>query len=173
MQASHGALRAGVAVLAIALSVLATGGVWAYVNPRVVPTPPEFEVPAPAVLKAELAMLSYRIAAWDCNIARITIERDVMGLPECATLPDTTQEPKQVSGAHARCGTPAALSAAHGRPGEALLRVAEKHGHEGVVSKRRDAPYRSGVCRGWRKVKTTAWREANRERWRLFETPGR
>jgi ATP-dependent DNA ligase len=57
--------------------------------------------------------------------------------------------------------------------GEALLRVAEKHGHEGVMSKRRDAPYRSGACRGWRKVKTMAWRGANRERWRLFETPGR
>jgi bifunctional non-homologous end joining protein LigD len=57
--------------------------------------------------------------------------------------------------------------------GEALLRVAEKHGLEGVVSKRRDAPYRSGACRRWRKVKTTAWREANRERWRLFETPER
>jgi bifunctional non-homologous end joining protein LigD len=56
--------------------------------------------------------------------------------------------------------------------GEALLRVAEKHGLEGVVSKRRDAPYGSGACRGWRKVKTMAWREANRERWRLFETPG-
>ena len=48
--------------------------------------------------------------------------------------------------------------------GEALLRVAEKHGLEGVVSKRRDAPYKSDACRGWRKVKTTAWREANRER---------
>jgi bifunctional non-homologous end joining protein LigD len=53
--------------------------------------------------------------------------------------------------------------------GQALLRVAEKHGLEGVVSKRRDAPYRSGNCRGWRKIKTAAWREANRERWRLFE----
>jgi len=38
-----------------------------------------------------------------------------------------------------------------------------------VVSKRRDAPYRSGECRDWVKVKTTAWRKANRERWRLFE----
>jgi len=53
--------------------------------------------------------------------------------------------------------------------GVALLRVAEKDGFEGVVSKRRSAPYRSGRCRGWRKVKTVAWREANRERWRLFE----
>jgi ATP-dependent DNA ligase len=43
-----------------------------------------------------------------------------------------------------------------------LLRVAEKHGLEGVVSKRRDTQYSSGVCRGWHKVKTTAWREANR-----------
>jgi hypothetical protein len=40
--------------------------------------------------------------------------------------------------------------------GQALLRVAEKHGLEGVVSKRRDTPYRSGQCRGWRKVKTAA-----------------
>jgi len=47
--------------------------------------------------------------------------------------------------------------------------VAEKRGLEGIVSKRRDAPYRSGECRDWRKVKTVAWREANRERWRLFE----
>jgi ATP-dependent DNA ligase len=49
----------------------------------------------------------------------------------------------------------------------------EKHGLEGVVSKRRDAPYRSGACRGWRKVKTMTWRQANRDRWRLFEGPGR
>lgn len=53
--------------------------------------------------------------------------------------------------------------------GQSLLRVAEKHSLEGVVSKRRSAPYRSGRCRGWRKVKTVSWREANRERWRLFE----
>jgi len=53
--------------------------------------------------------------------------------------------------------------------GLALLRVAEKHGLEGVVSKRRDAPYGSGACRGWRKVKTTAFREANPELWRLLE----
>lgn len=40
------------------------------------------------------------------------------------------------------------------------------------LSKRR-APYRSGECRDWRKVKTIAWREANRERWRLFERGAR
>jgi len=47
--------------------------------------------------------------------------------------------------------------------------VAERHRLEGVVSKRRDAPYGTGECRHWRKVKTQVWREANRERWRLFE----
>jgi hypothetical protein len=39
-----------------------------------------------------------------------------------------------------------------------------------LVSKRRDAPYRSGEYRDWRKVKTAAWLEANRDRWRLFES---
>jgi bifunctional non-homologous end joining protein LigD len=53
--------------------------------------------------------------------------------------------------------------------GQELLEAAERHGLEGVVSKRRLAPYRSGECRDWRKVKTEAWRAANRERWRLFE----
>jgi ATP-dependent DNA ligase len=53
--------------------------------------------------------------------------------------------------------------------GVKLLQVAERMKLEGVVSKRRGTAYRSGDCRDWRKVKTTAWREANRERWRMFE----
>jgi ATP-dependent DNA ligase len=40
---------------------------------------------------------------------------------------------------------------------------------EGIVSKRRDAPYRSGKQRGWVKIKCATWCEANKERWRLFE----
>jgi ATP-dependent DNA ligase len=40
---------------------------------------------------------------------------------------------------------------------------------EGIVSKRRDAPYRPGKQCGWVKVKCATWREANKERWRLFE----
>jgi len=68
-----------------------------------------------------------------------------------------------------RFGCPAISLSEPFEDGMALLRVAEKRGLEGVVSKRRDAPYRSGDCRDWRKVKTAAWREANRERWRLFE----
>jgi ATP-dependent DNA ligase len=53
--------------------------------------------------------------------------------------------------------------------GQKLLEAAEQHRLEGVVSKRRDAPYRSGKCGDWVKVKTVAWRRANRERWRMFE----
>jgi bifunctional non-homologous end joining protein LigD len=52
--------------------------------------------------------------------------------------------------------------------GTKLLEAAEQHKLEGLVSKRRDARYRSGTSKDWRKVKTAAWREANRERWRMF-----
>ena len=68
-----------------------------------------------------------------------------------------------------RFGCPAISLSEPFANGLALLRVAEQRSLEGIVSKRRDAPYRSGECRDWRKVKTLAWREANRERWRLFE----
>jgi bifunctional non-homologous end joining protein LigD len=50
-----------------------------------------------------------------------------------------------------------------------LLAAAHDLGLEGVVSKRLDAPYRSGRRPEWVKVKTDSWRIANRERWRLFE----
>jgi bifunctional non-homologous end joining protein LigD len=50
-----------------------------------------------------------------------------------------------------------------------LLAQADRLGLEGVVSKRRDAPYRSGKQCGWVKVKCATCREANKERWRLFE----
>ena len=49
-----------------------------------------------------------------------------------------------------------------------LLEAAVKLGLEGVVSKRREQPYRSGPNSGWVKVKTAAWREANRDRWEMF-----
>jgi bifunctional non-homologous end joining protein LigD len=50
-----------------------------------------------------------------------------------------------------------------------LLALAERFRLEGMVSKRKLSPYRSGPYRDWRKIKTAAWRAANRERWRLFE----
>jgi len=56
--------------------------------------------------------------------------------------------------------------------GAALFIAAERHGLEGIVSKRHASPYRSGLSRDWVKTKTAAWREANRERWRMFERPG-
>ena len=39
---------------------------------------------------------------------------------------------------------------------------------EGIVCKRKDAPYRSGPRCGWVKVKTSEWKEANRYRAKLF-----
>ena len=52
----------------------------------------------------------------------------------------------------------------------ALLKAAETHGLEGIVSKLREDRYRSGPNRGWIKVKTAAWREANKDR---FEKMGK
>ena len=49
-----------------------------------------------------------------------------------------------------------------------LLKVAETMGLEGVVSKRRASPYRSGTRCGWIKVKTSSWRETNKDRGVLF-----
>lgn len=64
---------------------------------------------------------------------------------------------------------PALLFVAGFDDGAEVMRAAETHGAEGVVSKRRDAPYRSGRRPEWVKVKTRAWLEANRERWKAFE----
>jgi bifunctional non-homologous end joining protein LigD len=55
-----------------------------------------------------------------------------------------------------RFGCPAISLSEPFEDGLALLRVAEQRGLEGVVSKRRDAPDRSGDCRDWRKIKTAA-----------------
>ena len=49
-----------------------------------------------------------------------------------------------------------------------LLSAASRMGLEGIVSKRRDQPYRSGPNSGWIKVKTETWRAANRDRWEMF-----
>jgi bifunctional non-homologous end joining protein LigD len=48
-----------------------------------------------------------------------------------------------------------------------LLQQAELHGLEGIVSKKREAPYRSEKG-DWIKIKTAAWREANKNRGDLF-----
>ena len=52
---------------------------------------------------------------------------------------------------------------------ERLLAVCNEHGLEGIVSKRADRPYASGRTKNWIKVKCPAWREANRERFKMFE----
>jgi bifunctional non-homologous end joining protein LigD len=53
--------------------------------------------------------------------------------------------------------------------GAALLGHCERFGLEGVVSKRRDAPYVSGECKAWVKSKCPKWRAENKERWQSFE----
>jgi bifunctional non-homologous end joining protein LigD len=50
-----------------------------------------------------------------------------------------------------------------------LLAECVRLGLEGIVAKRRDAPYRSGARCGWVKVKTAEWRAANQYRAKLFE----
>jgi bifunctional non-homologous end joining protein LigD len=51
--------------------------------------------------------------------------------------------------------------------GTKLLASCERMGLEGIVSKKKDAPYRSGKC-DWIKVKCPSWREANKNRGDLF-----
>jgi bifunctional non-homologous end joining protein LigD len=53
--------------------------------------------------------------------------------------------------------------------GEALFAECDGRGLEGIVAKHVNSVYRSGRSTSWVKVKCPAWREANRERWRLFE----
>ena len=53
--------------------------------------------------------------------------------------------------------------------GDDLMQWCEKFKLEGVVSKKRDAPYVSGECRSWVKSKCATWKEENKERWRSFE----
>jgi bifunctional non-homologous end joining protein LigD len=50
-----------------------------------------------------------------------------------------------------------------------LLAECARLGLEGIVAKRRDAPYRSGTRSGWIKVKTPEWKAANRYRAKLFQ----
>jgi bifunctional non-homologous end joining protein LigD len=50
-----------------------------------------------------------------------------------------------------------------------LLTTVEKMGLEGIVSKRRNAPYRSAAQKNWVKVKCKAWLEANQDRWEHFQ----
>ena len=50
-----------------------------------------------------------------------------------------------------------------------LLAVVTKMGLEGIVSKFGHQPYKSGKNVGWIKVKTATWREANRDRFEMFQ----
>jgi bifunctional non-homologous end joining protein LigD len=51
-----------------------------------------------------------------------------------------------------------------------LLETCAKMSLEGIVSKRKVSAYRSGPTRDWLKIKTTAWRAANRKRLEAFSS---
>jgi bifunctional non-homologous end joining protein LigD len=51
---------------------------------------------------------------------------------------------------------------------DVLLAECARLGLEGIVCKRKDAPYRSGSRSGWIKVKTEQWKAANQGRANLF-----
>ena len=53
------------------------------------------------------------------------------------------------------------------KDGEQLLAECGPRGLEGIVSKRKQAPYRSGKC-DWVKVKCAQWKEDNKDRGDLF-----
>ena len=57
----------------------------------------------------------------------------------------------------------------HFEDGEALLEAGARLGLGGIVSKKRDAPYRSGPSHAWITIKTSAWRDATQERGKSFE----
>jgi hypothetical protein len=57
---------------------------------------------------------------------------------------------------------------AHAHPAVRLTVRPPKRGLEGIVSKKKDAPYRSGKC-DWIKVKCAEWRAANKDRGDLFQ----
>ena len=60
----------------------------------------------------------------------------------------------------------------HFEDGEALLEAGARLGLGGIVSKKRDAPYRSGPSHAWITIKTSAWRDARQDRGKSFEARG-
>jgi ATP-dependent DNA ligase len=57
--------------------------------------------------------------------------------------------------------------------GAKLFAATDRFQLEGIVSKRKASPYQSGPTHDWQKIKTPNWRDANRERWRLFPRAAR
>jgi bifunctional non-homologous end joining protein LigD len=55
--------------------------------------------------------------------------------------------------------------------GAALLEHCNLLGIEGIVSKRADKPYVSGMSKHWLKLKCEGWRRRNQYRYRVFEKP--
>jgi hypothetical protein len=92
LQASQGALRAGAVVLAIAVTVLATGGVCTYVYPSVVLTPPEFEFRRPLSSTRGSPCFAIRLWLWTA-----TLRASPSSATFCANLSATLPTPKHTA----------------------------------------------------------------------------
>jgi bifunctional non-homologous end joining protein LigD len=55
--------------------------------------------------------------------------------------------------------------------GPVLLEHCERMELEGIVSKRKDKPYVSGVSKHWQKTKCESWRGRNQQRYKILEKP--
>lgn len=66
-----------------------------------------------------------------------------------------------------RAAVPCLVAVDHFDNGAELLKAAELHGSRASPLKS-DAPYRLRRRPEWLKIKTAAWSEANRDRWRAF-----
>src|SRR5947207_9323550 len=94
-------------------------------------------------------------------------------------LPLTHEFLSMSASRHARCLPQTALTCANSRSPRASTRSRKSsirrattqcafRNLQGLVSKRRDFPYRSGTA-DWVKVKCLSWREANKDRHELFK----
>jgi bifunctional non-homologous end joining protein LigD len=100
-----------------------------------------------------------RLAVWVFDLLEVN-GHDVRPL----SLEERRQHLEQQLASHSGDGT-LRYSESFADPAR-LLAAAHDLVLEGVVSKRLDAPYRSGRRPEWVKVKTESWRIANGERWR-------
>jgi len=67
-----------------------------------------------------------------------------------------------------RANIPCLTAMEHSEDIPALFSACQALGFEGIVIKSLDDPYISGPCRTWMKLKTDAWKTANKDRWRNF-----
>jgi bifunctional non-homologous end joining protein LigD len=101
----------------------------------------------------------FALWAFDLLYAR---GRDIRGMPY-------VERKEKLASLVARADIGAVSHSEFFADGDRLLAECGTRGLEGIVSKRSESAYRSGRQATWIKVKCQAWRDANRERHKLFE----